>query len=89
MLSSTMFTPLCTPVGTSVGSASLPRAVVGSLLGRIRRAPGAAAATLSIVGALASGVPSQALAAPDVTAAISVDVFSTDPTKFFAATTTC
>ncbi len=85
MLASTTFTPLRTTAGTSVGSASLPRAVVGSLLKHIRRASGAAAATLSIVGALASGVPSQALAAPDVTAAISVDVFSTDPTKFFAA----
>ncbi len=85
MLASTMITPLCTPAGTPVGSASPPRAVIGSLVKHVRRAAGAATATLSIAAALASGMPSQALAAPDVTAAISVGVFWTDPTKFFAA----
>ena len=46
MFASTIFTPLCTPAGTPVGSASLQRAVIGSLFRRVRRAAGAATATL-------------------------------------------
>ena len=45
----------------------------------------AATTALWLGGLLAFSSPSPALAAPDVTAAISVDVFSTDPGKFFAA----
>ena len=44
----------------------------------------ASALALSIGSLMAITAPAQA-AVPDVTAAISVDVFSTDPTKFFAA----
>jgi peptide/nickel transport system substrate-binding protein len=49
-----------------------------------RRAAGTTAVALSLAGLLVLGTPSQALAA-DLTAAISVDVFSTDPHKSYAA----
>ena len=47
---------------------------------------GASATLLALAGVLGMAEASKAWAAhPNVTAAISVDVFSTDPTKFFAA----
>ena len=47
---------------------------------------GASATVLALAGILGMAEASKAWAAhPNVTAAISVDVFSTDPTKFFAA----
>ena len=49
------------------------------------RVANATAAALSLAGLLVLGAPGQASAATDITAAISVDVFSTDPTKFYAA----
>ena len=85
MLASNMLTSFCANAGISVDSESSPWTVIGTLLKPFRRAASATAAALSLAGAFALGAPSSALAAPDITAAISVDVFSTDPTKFFAA----
>ena len=60
--------------------------VLGAVRKRISHAAGAVAAATSLAAALTVGSSALALAAPpDVTASISVDVFSTDPTKFFAA----
>ena len=50
-----------------------------------RRAVLATTATWLLAGLLIIGAPTPAMAATDITAAISVDVFSTDPTKFYAA----
>ena len=86
MFANTTFPPLCAQAGTSSGSGSPRRSAIGFLRRHVQRAAGAVTATLSLAGALVLGAPGTALAAPpDVTAAISVDVFSTDPTKFFAA----
>ena len=67
-----------------VDSRTSLRATMDCLQRIFRRAASTTTAALALAGALASASPA-ALAAPDVSAAISVDVFSTDPTKFFAA----
>ena len=67
-----------------VDSRTSLRATMDCLQRNLRRAASTTTAALALAGALASASPA-ALAAPDVSAAISVDVFSTDPTKFFAA----
>ena len=61
------------------------RALGGTWRSLFRRAASATTVALSLAGLLVLGAPIRALAATDITAAISVDVFSTDPTKFYAA----
>ena len=76
----------CTSAVPLVPAVASHRVVLGALRTRLRRMASVSAAALSLAGALTVGAPGIALAAhPNITAAISVDVFSTDPTKFFAA----
>ena len=85
MLARDRFTPRCTNPASSVDTVPPRRAVIGAMRKLLRRAATTTTAALSLAGLLAFSAPGMALAAPDVTAAISVDVFSMDPTKFFAA----
>ncbi len=85
MLASNPLTSLCTNAITAISGVALPGALLRTIRQLLRSAAGTTATVLSVAGALSFGAPSLALAAPDITAAISVDVFSTDPTKFFAA----
>lgn len=67
-------------------AASLPCGIIKSLLTQLQCIAGVTSSALALAGVMALSGPGDALAAyPNVTAAISVDVFSADPTKFFAA----
>ena len=61
------------------------RNAIHTLRKHFRSAATAATATLSLASVLAFGAPGDALAATDITAGISTDVFSMDPGKAFAA----
>jgi len=77
----------CAGTALYVGHKPSIRARIGKSGKQVRHAFGAIAGALSLAGALTLGSSGMALAAalPNITASISVDVFSTDPTKFFAA----
>ena len=85
MLFTYTFGPSSVPGRDLKNSTTKARASFGGLRKSFRCATGATAAALALVGVFAWGSPNLALAATDITASISVDVFSTDPTKFFAA----
>jgi peptide/nickel transport system substrate-binding protein len=89
MLSRNMFNSPCASAGSVADAVQRSRRVFGALRTKLQSLTLATSVAMSLAGALAVGIPATALAAlaahPNITAAISVDVFSTDPTKFFAA----
>ena len=69
----------------SAATASSRRDTICTLRKYLRSATATLAAALSLASVLAFGAPGLALAAADITAGISTDVFSMDPGKAFAA----